>query len=77
MAKASSGDPVVIVGAARTAIGGFQGAFASVPAPVLGAAAIKAAVGRAGIDANTVSKSEIFRILRKAASYGRSACRST
>jgi acetyl-CoA C-acetyltransferase len=42
-------DPVVIVSAARTPIGGFQGAFASVPAPELGAAAIKAAVERAAV----------------------------
>jgi hypothetical protein len=32
---------VVIVGAARTAIGSFGGALSSVPAPTLGAAAIK------------------------------------
>jgi acetyl-CoA C-acetyltransferase len=40
---------VVIVGAARTAIGSFLGALSSVPAPKLGAAAIKAAVERAGL----------------------------
>ncbi|HEY4241417.1 MAG TPA: thiolase family protein [Kofleriaceae bacterium] len=39
---------VVIVGAARTAIGSFLGSLASVPAPKLGAAAIKAALERAG-----------------------------
>ncbi len=37
-------DPVVIVGAARTAMGGFQGDFKNVTAPALGAAAIRAAV---------------------------------
>jgi len=42
-------DPVVIVGAARTAMGGFQGDFKTVTAPELGAAAIKAAVERAGL----------------------------
>ena len=42
-------DPVVIVGAARTPMGGFQGDFSNVTAAVLGAAAIKAAVERAGI----------------------------
>ena len=41
--------PVVIASAVRTAIGAFQGAFASVPAPALGAAAIRAAVTRAGL----------------------------
>ena len=41
-------DPIVIVGAARTPIGGFQGDFASLAASDLGAVAIKAAVARAG-----------------------------
>ncbi len=40
---------VVIVGAARTAIGKFGGALANVPAPALGAVAIEAAQTRAGI----------------------------
>ncbi|MGZ3184450.1 MAG: acetyl-CoA C-acetyltransferase [Telluria sp.] len=43
-------DPVVIVGAARTPMGGFQGDFSSKTASDLGAVAIKAAVERAGID---------------------------
>jgi acetyl-CoA C-acetyltransferase len=38
----------VIVGAARTPVGSFLGALSSVPAPKLGAIAIKAAVERAG-----------------------------
>jgi len=38
---------VVIVGAARTAMGGFQGVFSGVPAAVLGGAAIRAALGKA------------------------------
>jgi acetyl-CoA C-acetyltransferase len=42
-------DPVVIVGAARTPMGAFQGDFKNITAPALGAAAIKAAVERAGI----------------------------
>lgn len=40
---------VVIVGAARTAMGGFQGALAPVASPQLGAFAIRAAVARAGL----------------------------
>ncbi|MBP6839418.1 MAG: acetyl-CoA C-acetyltransferase [Kofleriaceae bacterium] len=40
---------VVIVGAARTAIGSFLGGLSSVSAPQLGATAIKAALGRAGL----------------------------
>jgi acetyl-CoA C-acetyltransferase len=42
-------DPVVIVGAARTPMGGFQGDFASLSASDLGAVAIKAAVERSAI----------------------------
>ncbi len=49
-------DPVVIVSGARTAVGGFQGAFASVPAPELGAVATRAAVERAGIKPDDVSE---------------------
>ncbi len=40
---------VVIVGAARTAIGSFLGSLASVPGPKLGATAIKAALERANV----------------------------
>jgi acetyl-CoA C-acetyltransferase len=42
-------DPVVIVGAARTPMGAFQGDFSSKSASDLGAVAIKAAVERAGV----------------------------
>ncbi len=42
-------DPVVIVGAARTPMGAFQGDFSSLSASDLGAVAIKAAVERAGV----------------------------
>ncbi|MCS6811463.1 MAG: acetyl-CoA C-acyltransferase [Tepidimonas sp.] len=42
-------DPIVIVGAARTPMGSFQGDFATLAAHDLGAAAIRAAVERAGI----------------------------
>src|SRR5712691_192638 len=44
-----AGKEVVIVGAARTPIGAFLGSLASVPAPRLGAVAIKAALERAGV----------------------------
>lgn len=40
---------VFITGAARTAMGGFQGVFADLDAPTLGGAAIKAAMAGAGI----------------------------
>jgi acetyl-CoA C-acetyltransferase len=42
-------DPIVIAGAARTPMGGFQGDLAGLTAPQLGAAAIKAAVERARV----------------------------
>ena len=51
-----SQDPIVIVGAARTPMGSFQGDFASLAAHDLGGAAIKAAVERAGIAANAVNE---------------------
>jgi acetyl-CoA C-acetyltransferase len=47
---------VVILSAARTPIGKFQGALSSIPAPQLGAIAIKAAVERAGIDPARLSE---------------------
>lgn len=40
---------IVIVNGARTAMGGFQGSLASVTAPELGAASIKEAIARAGL----------------------------
>ena len=47
---------VVIVGAARTPIGAFQGAFSSMTAPQLGAVAIKAALERAGLKPELVEQ---------------------
>lgn len=44
-----SDDPIVIVGSARTPMGSFQGALASLSATELGAAAIQAAVERSGL----------------------------
>lgn len=49
-------DPIVIVGAARTPIAAFQGAFSSLSANDLGAAAIKAAVAHAGIAPDAVQE---------------------
>ena len=43
-------DPIVITGFARTPMGGFQGALASVSATALGATAVRAAVARSGVD---------------------------
>ncbi len=47
---------VVIAGLARTPMGGMQGVFTSVPAPKLGAAAIRAALERAGIKPDAVDE---------------------
>ena len=55
---------VVIVGAARTPIGAFQGALASLPAPRLGAVVIKAALERANVkpeDVKTVFMGEVLQ----------------
>ena len=53
---ATTNDPIVIAGAARTPMGGFQGDFAPLAASELGAVAIKAAVERAGIEPADVDK---------------------
>jgi acetyl-CoA C-acetyltransferase len=47
----ANSDPIVIAGFARTPIGAFQGELSSLSAPELGAAAIRAALDRAGIAA--------------------------
>jgi len=52
----SSEDPVVIIGAARTPMGGLLGDFKDLPAPKLGAAAIAAAVARAGVGADSIQE---------------------
>ncbi len=49
-------DPIVIVSAARTPIGGLLGDFSSLQAHQLGAAAIKAAVARAGIAGDAIDE---------------------
>jgi acetyl-CoA C-acetyltransferase len=49
-------EAIVIVGMARTAMGGFQGVFASQSASDLGAVAIRAAVARAGIAPDAVEE---------------------
>lgn len=49
-------DPIVIVGAARTPMGGFQGDFAGTPAATLGAAAITGALKGAGLAPDAVQE---------------------
>jgi acetyl-CoA C-acetyltransferase len=54
---------VVIVSAARTATGSFNGAFTSTPAHDLGRVALEAAVARAGIDKSEVSETILGQVL--------------
>ncbi|ASS59784.1 acetyl-CoA C-acyltransferase [Rhizobium leguminosarum] len=49
-------DPIVIVGAARTPIGGFQGELKEATAPELGATAIRAALQRSRIAAEAIEE---------------------
>ena len=56
-------DDVVIVSAARTPVGAFNGAFANLPAHELGKAAISAALQRAGIEGDRVSEVVMGQIL--------------
>ncbi|MEJ7935061.1 acetyl-CoA C-acyltransferase [Sphingobium sp. AN558] len=49
-------DPVVILGYARTPIGGFQGALSALKATDLGAVAVKAAVERAGVATDAIDR---------------------
>jgi acetyl-CoA C-acetyltransferase len=56
MKEMNMNDPVVIVGAARTPMGAFQGDFSSLSANDLGAVAIRAAVERAGLEPQYVNE---------------------
>ena len=52
----SKENEAVILSAARTAVGKFQGGLSSMPATKLGAAALKSAVERAGVDPNDIEE---------------------
>ena len=52
----STADPIVILSYARTPMGSFQGVLTGLSATELGAAAVKAAVARAGVDGDLVDK---------------------
>ena len=54
---------VVIVSAARTPVGSFNGAFANMPAHELGASAIKAALERAGVEPDEVDEVILGQVL--------------
>jgi len=56
-------DDIVIVGAARTPVGAFNGAFATLPAHELGKVAIAEALKRAGVEGPQVSEVILGQIL--------------
>lgn len=64
---------IVIVGAARTAVGAFNGAFANTPAHELGAAAIKEALRRAKVEGGEVDEVVLGQVL--AAGQGQNPAR--
>ena len=59
----SAANSVVIVGAARTPMGGFQGELSSVLAPLLGATAIREAVKRAGLKGEDIGEAYMGCVL--------------
>ena len=61
---------VVIVSAARTAVGSFNGALSSLPAHELGKFAILAAIDRAGIQASDVNEVILGQVLQAGAGQG-------
>lgn len=56
-------DPIVIVSAVRTPMGGFLGDFKDVNAATLGAAAVRAAVERARLQADEVDEAVLGCVL--------------
>jgi acetyl-CoA C-acetyltransferase len=56
-------DDIVIVSAARTPVGSFNGAFASTPAHVLGAVAIQAAIARAKLEPADIGEAILGQVL--------------
>ncbi len=56
-------DDIVIVAAARTPVGSFNGAFGAVPAHVLGTAAIQAALARAHLEGGDVDEVILGQVL--------------
>ena len=68
-----SASEIVIVSAARTPVGSFNGALSSLPAPELGAIAIKAALERAKVEGAEVDEVILGQIL--AAGHGQNPAR--
>jgi acetyl-CoA C-acetyltransferase len=61
---------IVIVSAARTAVGAFNGALSSLPGHELGAVAIRAAIERAGLDPAEVEEVVLGQVLQAGAGQG-------
>lgn len=61
---------IVIVSAARTPVGSFNGALSSLPAAELGKIAIEAAVSRAGLKPSDVDEVILGQVLQAAAGQG-------
>ncbi|EGF91208.1 acetyl-CoA acetyltransferase [Asticcacaulis biprosthecium C19] len=61
---------VVIVSAARTAVGSFLGSFAAIAAHDLGAHAIKSAIERAGLQASDINEVILGQVLQAAQGQG-------
>jgi acetyl-CoA C-acetyltransferase len=59
-----SSSSIVIASAARTAVGSFNGSFASVPAHELGVAVIKGVLERAGVEASEVNEVILGQVLQ-------------
>jgi acetyl-CoA C-acetyltransferase len=71
--KMAASDPIVVVGAARTPIGGFLGELRDAAAPALGAAAIRSALARAGLDGEAIDETLMGCVL--AAGLGQAPAR--
>jgi acetyl-CoA C-acetyltransferase len=59
-------EEIVIVSAARTPVGSFNGAFATTPAHVLGIVALKAAIERAGLSPDDIDEAILGQVLTAA-----------
>ncbi|MBB5373721.1 acetyl-CoA C-acetyltransferase [Acidocella aromatica] len=68
-------EDIVIVSAARTAVGSFNGAFGSTPAHVLGSVALKAAIERAGLSPADIDEVILGQVLSTA--QGQNPARQT
>ena len=73
--SAKPADPIVIVSAARTAVGKFGGTLAKTPAPELGAIVIKALLERSGVPADLIGEVIMGQVL--AAGQGQNPARQT